>query len=152
MANNNTQPLSAEQKAQKAESLAKNQKYLRDLTEAKLNGSSHPDTNISQHLNPAKILFNLYKEKLCDGILKKHKQLGARNLRNTPFYKNAFYQQLVNGAFGAENELTLIKAVEFQVQARQGKFDKKLIRAWLDGTEVYLNSDEYKELQARKQA
>ena len=147
---NNNQNLSDEQK--KAYALERNQKYLRDLTEAKLNGSSHPDQNIAQHPTPAKILFDLYKDKLCDGILKKHKQLGARNLRNTPSYKNALYQQLVNHDFGADNEVTLIKATEFQVQARQGKFDKKLIRAWLDGTEAYLNSDAYKASQARKQA
>lgn len=152
MANTNNQPLSAEQKAQAAKSLASNQKYLRDLTERKLQGSTYMDQNISQHPAPAKILFDLYKEKLCNGILKKHKQLASRSLDKTPSWVNPFYAQLTNHTFGAENGITLIKAVELQVQARQGNFDKKLIRAWLDGTEAYLNSDEYKESQARKRA
>jgi len=152
MANNNFQTKSPEQKAQADASLAKNQKYLRDLTERKLQGATYMDQNICQHTGPAKILFDLYKEKLCNGILKKHKQLASRSLEKTPHYINPLYAQLTNHTFGSENGVTLLKAVKLQVQARQGKFDKKLIRAWLDGTEAYLNSDEYKASRARKQA
>lgn len=111
-------------------------------------GKPHGKQNLSQHPTPANILFSLYRDKLISSVLKKHKQLSSRDLKAPQRY-NPLCVNLTN-TFSQKAGITLDKAYDLQLDAHDGKFDKKFIKAWLDSTEAYLNSEEYEQSKARK--
>lgn len=118
--------------------------YFRNNTK----GKPHGKQNLSQHDVPANILFTLYRDKLISSVLKKHKELSSRDLKAPQRY-NPLCANLKN-TYAIEAGITLNKAYDLQLDAYDGKFDKKFIKAWLDSTEAFLSSESYKEKKALK--
>jgi len=131
MANyNNFNPLTAEQKAQKADDFLK-----------KLQGKTWANNSVARYDIPMNMLVDSYRDKLCSSILKRHKAISKRDisfLQKGPKFKVPFYAHM-SSTFGSESKLSYLQAVELQRDAWLGKYDKKFITAFLDSLDKSLS-------------
>ena len=122
-----------EYKIDKSKALEKAQNFLKSVED-----KPHGQNSISRSNMPCNILINVYQDAIKDAINpKKHEEIASRNdwqlFRDFGVFKN----HMIN-TYSIDENMTLVRGLELQIQALKGKPNKTFINKFLNSNEKYL--------------